>query len=126
MRPRPHLRGHTVLLVSTWRDDPQRVARQRPLQCPRLIPKRTHPDVMLFFWREDRFLVRCGRIEITHQCQIALRTGVRRDCSELLALARHRRSWRILPFKPPYAALTQILDEIGPKTDQARAAYVPD
>lgn len=42
-----------ILLVGVSRVDPRRLIRQRPLQRPRLIPRRTHSHVALFVIRQD-------------------------------------------------------------------------
>jgi hypothetical protein len=42
-----------IFLVGTPGDDLHRVIRQRPLECPRLIPRRAHPDVAFFLGDQD-------------------------------------------------------------------------
>src|ERR1700759_4641697 len=46
-------RSRLIFLVGTLGDDLERVIRQQPLQRPRLIPSRAHPDVTLLVRRQD-------------------------------------------------------------------------
>jgi hypothetical protein len=48
-------RGDLVLFVSAAHDDPKSRVRQRPLQRPRLIPRRTHPHVPLLLSGQDHW-----------------------------------------------------------------------
>jgi hypothetical protein len=46
-------RSGLIFLVGTPGDDLHRVIRQRPLECPRLIPWRAHPHVAFFLGDQD-------------------------------------------------------------------------
>ena len=49
-----HLGGaRDIFLIGATGDDLQRIVGQRPLQRLRFIPWRAHPDVSLFFARQD-------------------------------------------------------------------------
>jgi hypothetical protein len=49
----PFSRRRAVFLVGSTRYDPQSVIRQWPLQGLRLVPRRAHPHVAVFFGRQD-------------------------------------------------------------------------
>jgi hypothetical protein len=46
-------RRRLIFLVGASGDDLDRVSRQRPLGCPRLIPWRVHPHVAFFLGDQD-------------------------------------------------------------------------
>ena len=48
-------RRRLILLIRAARDDPRRLIRQRPLPRFGFIPRRSHPDVLLFLRRQDHW-----------------------------------------------------------------------
>jgi hypothetical protein len=68
-------RSGLIFLVGTPGDDLERVIGQWPLECPRLIPRRAHPDGTLLVRRQDhRHGFRMDRVDhrVRRCCQEAV------------------------------------------------------
>ena len=94
-------RRRLILLIGSPCNDLESLIRQWPLQCPRLIPWRTHPYVALLISRQDHWHgfgmgrlddgVRLGRQEAVEQ--MAASTGVAwcRERQSIPSISRRRR-----------------------------------